>query len=84
MMKNIKKLNEAVLDKISGGVLKPGATDSIEGAVHMFRDNMGLRFDQVKRMIEADYHTNASDFSTTGSEEDLQEYLRLFEEKWNS
>ena len=82
MIKNMKALQADVLNQVNGGVLKSNATDAIDSAVTIYRDRLGMDLDRVKELIVESYHRNRFEYSTDGSEEDLQDYLRRFEDCW--
>ena len=83
-MGDVKSLPEAVLGIISGGQLLEGKTENIAHVAHVLRDQSGMSLEEAKHLFIMDYHRVPHLYSTTGSEEDLQEYLARLEEAWYS
>ena len=83
-MEHVKTLPEAVLSIISGGQLLEGKTENIAHVAHVLRDQSGMSLEEEKQLFTMDYHRVPHLYSTTGSEEDLQEYLARLEEAWYS
>ena len=83
-MENVRTLPEAVLGIISGGQLLEDQTENIGYVVHVLRDDSGMSPAEAKQLFIMDYHRVPHLYSTTGSEEDLQEFLTRLEAAWYS
>ena len=83
MNKEEKALAEDLLKKINGGVLRPDLAKHHEGIVESFK-KWGYTWEQFKEMAINAYRGDPYTYSTTGSEEDLQEFISQLEEMWNS
>ena len=81
MIKNVKELCDDVLENVDGGALNEDATDSVDYFVYLNK-RAGHTLDQLKAEQTEQYHGNPRLFSTDGSEEDLQELIRIDECAW--
>ena len=81
MIKNKKVLDDAALEKISGAAISDEALDSIEYAVTVFKRG-GATLEELKQGLRDEYHRNPLQFSTDGSEKDLEELIKIYEEAW--
>ena len=81
-MENVRTLPEAVLGIISGGQLLEDQTENIGYFVHVLRDDSGMILEKAKQLFIMDYDRVPHLYSTTGSEEDLQEFLTRLEAAW--
>ncbi|MBR4456826.1 MAG: hypothetical protein IKS32_11515 [Solobacterium sp.] len=83
MLKKEFKLTDEALKVINGGVLTADAHDFL--IIELFIDKIGkgLSKEQFKQEFAARYHANYHDYSTDGSEEDLQQLMRMIDENWD-
>ena len=81
IIKNMKVLDDAALEKISGAAITDEALDSIEYAVTVFKRG-GVTFDEFIQQPRNEYHANPLQFSTDGSEKDLEELVSIYTEAW--
>ena len=81
MIKNMKVLDDAALEKISGAAITDEALDSIEYAVTVFKRG-GVTLDEFIQQLRNEYHANPLQFSTDGSEKDLEELVSIYTEAW--
>ena len=82
MEKSIKAINEELLSQISGGQLTQMTIDTIDDVVKFYKA-MNIDLDQVKQYARDAFKSTPELFTTDGSQEDLQEYLKMLEEAWN-
>ena len=83
MNTSVKALKDDVLDKVSGGVILDHILESIDDTVALYKLLGVKRFEDFKKILTDSYNDDPLSYSTTGSQEDLQELLRLFEVAWN-
>ena len=81
MIKNIEILQEEVLNEISGGELKDDIERKMENCVTIFKA-WGNTFEEFKQIATRNFNNDPSNFSTTGSAEDLEELLKRYETIW--
>ncbi len=81
MIKNTKVLNDAALEKINGAAISEEALDSIEWAVTVFKRN-GATYEEFIQGLRDEYHAKPLQFSTDGSEKDLEELISIYKEAW--
>ena len=61
MIKNMKVLDDAALEKISGAAITDEALDSIEYGVTVFKRG-GVTFDEFIQQLRNEYHANPLQF----------------------
>ena len=83
MIKKEFKLTDEVLNAINGGVLTVDAHDNL--IIDLFIDKIGkgLTKEQFKQQFADRYHADHSYYSTDGSEEDLQQLMKMIDENWD-
>ena len=81
MIKNTRVLNDAALEKINGAAISEEALDSIEWAVTVFKRG-GATLEEFTQGLRDEYHAHPLQFSTDGSEKDLEELISIYKEAW--
>ena len=83
MNKKEKALADELLNMVNGGALRPDIAEHHKGAIECFK-KWGYTWERFKEMVTRCYRDDPYTYSTTGSEEDLQELLSQLDEMWNS
>ena len=83
MNKKEKALADELLNMVNGGALRPDIAEHHKGIIELFK-KWGYTWEQFKEMAIRCYRGDPYTYSTTGSEEDLQEFLSQLDEMWNS
>ncbi len=81
MIKNVKLLDDDALKEISGADLTENAEDSVDYFVFLYK-RAGSTLDELRAELIEQYHDNPRLYSTDGSEEDLQELIKMYESSW--
>ena len=83
MIKNLEALQEDFLKQVTGGEQVQKADQIIENTLKVFKA-WGYSFEEFSKLVVKKYNESPSIYSTTGSAEDLKEYLERCEAAWNS
>ena len=82
MKRDIKTLNDELLNMINGGVLTEEILTLIPEAVKVFKEN-GWSLEELLELAEFSYDDNPLAHSSDGSVKDLNEFLDRIKEEWN-
>ena len=83
MKKSIKALKDDVLEKINGGVILDHVLESIDETVALYKLLGVKEFEEFKKILIDNYNDAPLNYSTNGSQEDLQELIKKYEAAWN-
>ena len=83
MIKKEFRLTDEVLNAINGGVLTIDAHDNLIIDLFVGKIGKGLSKEQYKKEFADKYHKDHYYYSTDGSEEDLQQLMKMIDENWD-
>ena len=83
MNKSYKALKDDVLDKINGGVVLDTVLENADTTVAFYKLLGVKEFEEFKKILINSYKDDPSLYSTDGSDKDLQDIIKTFEEAWN-
>ena len=83
MIKKEFRLTDEVLNAINGGVLTYDAHDNLIIDLFINKIGGGLSKEQFKQKFADEYHADSFLFFTDGSEEDLQQLMKMIDENWD-